>query len=352
MNRLSEYQRDLEALRFTEEQKQDLVRRTLQAAGQRSQPVRRRPVLRTGLIAAALAAVLAVGAGASGVLRPVTEVFAPVFGGSAAQTEIIGKIGYPIGASDTDNGVTITADAIIGDAYNACVVFTITREDGEVFDYQGNEYGYMPLLFNNDSLDLGVWGGSHGSRYFIDQTPGDNTIQCVVTRTSDVPLRRGTARAVFEDLCVWEDTQKPTPLVKGKWDLKFDMDYEDASVTLGGGETFQQSGMTFTVDEITVSPVAVRVAYTVDSAAQWSDAPSGRQSDADRQTMQRYFDDVEILLTKTDGTVLDMSNSGGSISPEDGVTRCTKGRILEQIIPLEELESISVGGVVYDIPVQ
>ena len=33
---------------------------------------------------------------------PPRKSFAPIFGGSAAQTEIIDKIGYPIGASDTD----------------------------------------------------------------------------------------------------------------------------------------------------------------------------------------------------------------------------------------------------------
>ena len=82
------------------------------------------------LLAACLAAALAVGAGASGVLKSAAEVFAPIFGGSAAQTEVIDKIGHPIGAGDTDNGVTITADAIIGDTYNAAIVYTIRRDDG------------------------------------------------------------------------------------------------------------------------------------------------------------------------------------------------------------------------------
>ena len=47
------------------------------------------------IIAAALAVVLAVGAGASGVLRSAAEVLGPIFGASSAQTEIIDKIGYP-----------------------------------------------------------------------------------------------------------------------------------------------------------------------------------------------------------------------------------------------------------------
>ena len=123
-----EYQQALDSLRFTPEQKAALADRAVRSA---QREVRRRwPVGRALVIAAALAAVLMAGAGASGVLKSAAEAFAPILGGSAAQTEIIDKIGYPIGAGDTDNGVTITADAIIGDAYNACIVYTIRRDDG------------------------------------------------------------------------------------------------------------------------------------------------------------------------------------------------------------------------------
>ena len=64
-------------------------------------------------------------------------VFTPLFGGAAAQTEVIDKIGRPIGASDTDNGITITAEAIMGDQYNAVIVYTLTRDDGERFLPEG-----------------------------------------------------------------------------------------------------------------------------------------------------------------------------------------------------------------------
>ena len=65
--------------------------------------------------------------------------------------------------------------------------------------------------------------------------------------------------------------------------------------------------------------------------------------------MARYFENVEILLTLTDGTVVDLSNSGGSIGPEDGVTVCSKGEMFSQVIPMEDMASISVGGVVYPV---
>ncbi len=92
------------------------------------------------------------------------------------------------------------------------------------------------------------------------------------------------------------------------------------------------------------------MAYTVDKAAVWSDSPSGLTSEEDARESARFLENVEILLTKTDGTVIDLSNAGGSIRPEDGMSLCSKGQVLEEIIPLEELASISVGGIVYEIP--
>ena len=196
---------------------------------------------------------------------------------------------------------------------------------------------------------MNIKGGSHGSLWFVDEDPDDDSIQIVQAISSDVPLSRGTATAEFSDICGWDDEAgESVPLLEGHWKFRFDVDYEDSSVVLGGGETFEQNGMTFTVDEVRVSPVAVRAAYTVDSEVQWSDSPSGRQSDGDIREMQRYFENVEVLLTRTDGTVMS-APSGGSIKPDNGRTVCVKGGVLDEIIPLEELQSISVGGVVYPI---
>ena len=348
MNELFEYQQAMDSLHFTDEQKKALAAQVAQAAEQAA-PRRRRPVWRTALIAAAVAVVLVVGAGATGVLKSAVDALSPIFGGSAAQTEVIDKIGRPIGASDTDNGVTITADAIIGDTYNAAIVYTIRRDDGTALLPEGTDVRSL-LMGRFGYVDLSVRGGSHGSAWFVDEVPGDDTIQLVQTITADVPISHCTATAEFKDLCVWDDAAgENVPVVEGKWKFRFDVNYEDSSVTLGDGETFRQSGMTFTVDAVTVSPIAVKVDYTVDSEVQWSNAPSGRESEEDSRQMERYFENVEILLTKKDGTVIDRSSSGGSIRPDNGITVCDKGQVFDEIIPLEELESISVGGIVYPI---
>ena len=122
--------------------------------------------------------------------------------------------------------------------------------------------------------------------------------------------------------------------MEGKWKLKFEMAYEDSSITLGSGETFSQGGMTFTIDAVTISSVAYKVDYTVDREVVWSESGSGRQDPEDARQMEQYLENVEILLTKTDGTVIDLSNAGGSIGPEDGKTVCSKGEVFDEILPL------------------
>ena len=351
MSDLFDYKKEMSELRFTENQKKTLAEAAASAAGKTAK--RRRPVFRTALIAAAMAAVLVMGSSAAGILPAPVDVFAPLFGGAVAQTEVIDKIGHPIGASDSAGGITITADAIMGDEYNAVIVYTLSRDDGERFFPEGESLDNRMLMIGGFGGASWARGGAHGGAWFVDEDPDDDRIQYVETVSSDVSLTKGTARSEFEDLrCMDPEADQDEILYPGKWKLRFEVDYEDCSVRLGGGETFSQDGINFTIDEVTVSPIAFRVVYTSDSAAVWSNAPSGREDPEDAPKMKRYLDNIEILLTKTDGTVIDFSNSGGCVSPdyEAGVSHCTKGEVLDEIIPLEELESIRVGGVTYEIP--
>lgn len=351
MSELFDYKKEMSQLRFTETQKKALAEAAASTAAGTAK--RRRPVFRTALIAAAMVMALAVGAGAAGILPAPVDIFAPLFGGSVAQTEVIDKIGHPIGASDSDNGITITADAIMGDQYNAVIVYTISRDDGERFFPEGENLDNRMLMMGGFGGASWARGGSHGGAWFVDEEPEDDRIQLVETISSNVPLTKGTAHTEFEDLrCMAPEADRDEILYPGKWRLRFEVDYEDCSVHLGGGETFSQDDISFTIDELTISPIAVRVAYTADMAVVWSDAPSGRQSPEDAPRAQRFLENIEILLTKTDGTVIDLGRSGGSVSPdyEAGVSHCTKGQVFDEIIPLEELESVSVGGVMYEIP--
>ena len=163
MSDLFDYKKEMSELRFTELQKKALAESAPSAASGKEK--RRRPVFRTALIAAAMAVVLVVGTSAAGILPTPTEVFAPLFGGAVAQTEVIDKIGRPIGASDTDNGITITAEAIMGDQYNAVIVYTLTRDDGERFLPEGKNLDETYLMMGGFGGASWAKGDTHGGSY-------------------------------------------------------------------------------------------------------------------------------------------------------------------------------------------
>lgn len=347
-----EYRDFYDALCFTQAQKEEIAalaaEEAMNTAKQKSGGF-----FRMGRIAAAaacLAAVLTVSAEAAGIPTPLSEVIGPLFGGSIAQCEVIDKIGYPVNAGDTDNGVTVTAEAVIGDRYNACVVFSFSRDDGQPILPEDVPVQALQLGGLGD-VDLIRMGESHGFARFVDLVPGDHEIHYLYCVSADAPLNRGTAKVSFEDLYAYpEFGEDSVKILEGTWKFRFEVDYGDSSVSLGGGETFRQGGMNFTITEILLSPIAVQVSYEVDQEVQWSDAPSGRLPEEDRRQVEEYLENVQLQLNKKDGTVVDLTTyAGGSIRPENGRSYCTKGTVLEEIIPLEELESIAVGDIVYPI---
>ena len=345
-----DYRREMNRLSFTKEQKEEMTRQLLEQAKNHTVQNRRRSGFRMGrfgLIAACLTGVLVVGAGATGILKTAGEAFADVFGGGAAETEIINQIGRPVGASDTDNGLTITADAIIGDEYSVCVVYTLTREDGEIFELESEEY--LPMMFESADLNTGTFGGSHGSSYFIDPVPGDNSIQYVEQSTNDTPVAGRTATAEFQNLKVVSGETAET-LVEGHWKLKFDLNYEDCSVTVdGNGQTFRRNGMDYTVNDIHISPVSYTVNYTVNAEPKWSNSEGGKMSPEDESTMASFLTGFPMELIKADGTVMEIGNTGGSLSVKDGVTVCARSAMFDTIQPMEDLVSIRINGLEFPL---
>lgn len=347
-----EYRDFYDDLSYTQDQKMQLAAMAAEAACETGRkPLRVGSALgRIAAMAACLLMVLTVSAEAAGIPTPLSEVIGPLFGGSVAQCQVIDKIGHPIDAGDTDNGITVSAEAIIGDKYNACIVFSFRRDDGAPILPEGTNVRALQLGGFGD-VDLIRMGGAHGSARFVDTVPGDNEIHYIYSISADEPLNRGTAKVSFGDLYCWpEDSEKSVKILDGNWKFRFEVDYEDSAVSLGGRETFQQGGMNFTITDIQLSPIAVQVSYEVDFEVQWSNAPSGQMPAEDRREVDRYLENVELVLTKKDGTIIDLSYSaGGSIRPENGKTYCVKGTVLDEIISLEELESIRVGVIVYPV---
>lgn len=355
-----EYKNALDELHFSEEAKNRMVERLMERAEQPA-PHRVRRFPRVAAVGIAAALVLSIGAGASGVLKSASEVFAGVFG-PTADTEIIDQIGRPIGASDTSNGVTVTADAILFDGYNYLISYTLEKDDGSAFDCTKNpDTGLYDLYWkrSDSTIGRGVDGAS-GSSYFYDENPSDNAIQYVETMSyNDAVQTGGTVKITLGDLCVPNsETSEETTIAKGTWHLKFKLEADNSAVELPAGQSIDVNGRSASVDTIVLSPIGYHVVYTVDGEATFDTLydengeevlpESGREPASVRSTWESYA--AKLLITKTDGTVLDFSDFGGSMDPHDGKTVCTRQGTFDQILPLEDMASVTIGGI--SIPIE
>lgn len=358
------YNSALDELHFSEEAKSRMVDRLMAAAEQPEQPVAIHRVRRFPRIAAvgvAAALVLSIGAGATGVFKSASDAFAGVFG-PTADTEIIDQIGYPIGASDTSNGVTVTADAILFDGYNYLISYTLEKDDGSAFDCTKNpDTGLYGLHWNrsDSTIGQGVDGGS-GSCYFYDADPSDNAIQYVETMSyNDTVQTGGTVKITLSDLSALNsETSEMQTIAKGTWHLKFKLEADNSAVELPAGQTIEVNGLSASVDKVVISPIGYHVVYTVDGEAKFDTVytedgeeipyESGQEPASVSNTWESYS--AKLLVTKTDGTVLDFSDCGGSMDPHDGKTVCTRQGTFDTILPLDEVASVTIGDIT--IPVK
>lgn len=140
----------------------------------------------------------------SGALVSVSDAVAGIFGAGPAPTEVVDKVGHPIGAAQSCNGVTVSADAVIADRQNYAIVYSISRDDGTAFEgLEANEYGCLNVLNEGQSTDIaglyspfdGGGQGAYGGSYFYDADPADNAIQLVEQMSMQTgPSKRSRAK--------------------------------------------------------------------------------------------------------------------------------------------------------------
>lgn len=341
-NRFENYWKDMDSLHYTQEQKSRLASVAALAAEQAEQQnsKKRRPMRRIALVMAAALAILIGTASATGALKSLAEIFSPVLGSSEEQIELMGVMGQSIGVSDTDNGITITADGIIGDKYNACVVYTISWDDSKNIPLQNNwqKNQATNLMFEFDDTDLrDTQGASFGTAWFTDNDPTDNEIQYCRTISGDAELLLGKVTATFENLQYVSDSTEPNTIFEGNWKLQFDANYKDSSVSLNSGKIFPYKGTNVTISNAIISPIGIHIEIKVDT-------PSWDSED---------LNNIPLKLTKTNGTVLDLTEKCGYYCwTSDDLTEVImgKGGTFDEIIPLDDMATLTIGDITYDIP--
>ena len=308
-------------------------------------------------VAAGLALALVLGGGgtvavAAGVLPNPADVLSDVFGGAPAQTELLNEVGRPIGASATSNGVTVTAEAVVGDRSNFTVVYDVEFEDPSALEgIEPGEDGTLPLVADATLYVDGVNGGGGGS-WFYDADPGDGTIQYAetmgFTTWNGAGIIGRTMRFWMSEIRAYDAEGGYTTLATGDWSLKFEMNYVDTTVDLPAGQETTWQDADVTIDAVAVSSVGVTVDYTVER--QIDDlGPSGRLSDEARAKQDAVLG-LPVTVAFADGTTFDATNANTHAEEQnDGTSAVTKTVTYDRIIAAGDIVSVIVGDV--EIPV-
>lgn len=366
----NDYRHALEHVSFTDNAKQHMANSIAQSVassdaataqsnfnGTRRKPRIARHPVRTVARIAAVTAVLAIvigGAGtamATGVLPLPSDMLSDIFDGPASQTEIIDRIGRPVGASCSNNGVTVTADAIMGDKDMVTIAYTLTFDDPAALKKlsEPGENGTIAGSVDGNVYVDGEHGGQ-GQSWLIDKNPNDSSIQYFAQFSVESPGLMGrTVRTHINSLVVpraGKELPEYKKILTGPWDLKFQLNYEDTSVTIPAPKSVNFNGTKATIQEATVSCVGVSVRYNIDRSIE-HDNNSGKMS----QNMEESMDavgNIPLIVTFKDGHVEDATSHSGYFANklDNGTTDVHKAWPFSQVCDTDKIASVQIGDTV------
>lgn len=366
----NDYRHALEHISFTDNAKQHMANSIAQSVassdaataqsnfnGTRRKPRIARHPVRTVARIAAVTAVLAIvigGAGtamATGVLPLPSDMLSDIFDGPASQTEIIDRIGRPVGASCSNNGVTVTADAIMGDKDMVTIAYTLTFDDPAALKKlsEPGENGTIAGSVDGNVYVDGEHGGQ-GQSWLIDKNPNDSSIQYFAQFSVESPGLMGrTVRTHINSLVVpraGKELPEYKKILTGPWDLKFQLNYEDTSVTIPAPKSVNFNGTNATIQEATVSCVGVSVRYNIDRSIE-HDNNSGKMS----QNMEESMDavgNIPLIVTFKDGHVEDATSHSGYFANklDNGTTDVHKTWPFSQVCDTDKIASVQIGDTV------
>ena len=337
------YRETLDALRFTPQQKAAIAEDLL-AAAQAGQV--RAPRRKWGRVAAAaiLAAALCA-ACASGALQEALSVLASQFGSDPKQQEVIGDLTRPSAASATDNGVTISVDAVMGDGNSLVVLYRMERADGQPVLPQTEETknvsdGNNTLRFEMVDYPASIDSLSYPSG-FLDFEVTDSTLYFYQRFTAsqdfdpsqpvEITLKNLYSHEYYSTGISYNLKEAPVvdriiPLVDGSWTLTVSLDSVDASLDLGSGQTFHAESNRYplsgTILSLRLSSLSLVLdyAFTIDEdtrAALAAEHASNPELVANLPlepwmfvTLTDFSPDEVPYLTLTDGSTLTLNDLG------------------------------------------
>lgn len=332
---------------------------------------KRRPFrLKSVLIATVLLLALVGTAYAIGWIPAWTGRFAGIFGERDGQKKLIEEMGVPLGVSSTADGITITAESMLNDGRTMVVLLSAKREDGAPLVPEDAE-GFEHLIFGDgpNSETPEVYRAQRAKEpitYFAEYHPGEEEAYCFAYFETAGSLPQEITLSMRELEAWYTDHTEPiADYTWIPWKLKIPVQGAKEAQKIAGGETIEAGGETYQLEGLYVSPISVMADYTVLSAR-----PSARRTvvkkNEDGTEAEVTWHEMEyglplrLKVRLKDGQTIDLS----TITDNNGITnlmgriqvdetldqyKITQGGVLQEIIPLEDIDCIIVCGHEYPV---
>lgn len=357
------YERAMDHLFLDAEQKQSLannLKAALEAEENPSHPKTVspravRPRSRRLACALAVAAALVIGTSGLAVASGLGEgglksLLQHLFGGSPADPDTVSQLGSAQSVSTTNNGVTASLEAIIGDDHNLYLLLAFTDELKTGFGLGSDEgpacVSLTACTIDGASPDSPLIPESWTSRALLGDEESANTAYVVVSSTlaegswpgQDVVL-------TIESLQAWgtyspEHELRGIP-IDGPWVLKFAVDRGDVGREIPGGQTLQVGKSQLVIGSIYLSPIGLDIVFPVTTEA----VESGAVVAPFVSTLDLM--QTPVTLTLSDGTTFGLNvgaeASNGSVSDDLYNGKVWLTARPDRLIDPNEVISIAIG---------
>ena len=309
--------------------------------------------------------------------RAPVAAFSALFGiSSPAQTQVIQDRAQVIQTSDTDNGVTVSMESVMGDAHNAQILFSIRRTDGQPLLPQRPDLSWLinqdhALLFEEDST-LNMFTPAEDDQpdryllssalHFVPFEATDSVLYFLFSVSSpNYPLPSGGMSLTLRNLCSYgpvsgKDEKGSIPLVEGTWDLSFHLEYDTSTLSLPTGQTFHHGPLTGTVEEIRLSPISIYLSfrYTFEEetlAAGYDPGATELSKEAWLEEQKReWFSNLPLYVTFPDGTTQDIQQDTVDLGGFSQGSVYTLSGALQTVLPLDSIASFHLGDLTIPLP--
>lgn len=253
----------------------------------------------------------------------VSNLLAPLYGG--AQTEIVDKIGVPIGAEAIVGDYKVTADAVIGDKYNFAIVYSLSRLDGQPLE-EGLYFESYSNSFRSDS-------GAGVLRHTLSED--GLSLKIVDEWTSRLMFLDRNVKVQFSNLVKYHgEGQNNEIVLKGNWNLEFVIRYEDATqeISIEPFTVKDASGDQYEIRKIEISPVGIHFDMT---------APNNYNEE---EVVPPPYQDFTLAIELSDGTIIRIEDQsmGSHGDLNSNTLEADYGALFELPIAIEDIAALII----------